>query len=42
MSSLQMEAISVKLSYNGAHRRFKIRGDNGATMFADLMSHVAQ
>ncbi|EYB93226.1 hypothetical protein Y032_0184g1008 [Ancylostoma ceylanicum] len=37
-----MEPISVKLSYAGAHRRFKIKGDDFESLFADLMTHVAQ
>ncbi|KHJ80293.1 zinc finger, ZZ type, partial [Oesophagostomum dentatum] len=42
LPSLQMEATSVKLTYNGTHHRFKIRGYNGLTLLTDLMSHVAQ
>ncbi|KAK6758925.1 hypothetical protein RB195_016260 [Necator americanus] len=37
-----MEQISVKLSYNGAHRRFKIKGNNIESLFSDLMTNVAQ
>ncbi|KIH56376.1 zinc finger, ZZ type, partial [Ancylostoma duodenale] len=37
-----MEPISVKLSYAGAHRRFKIKGNDFESLFADLMTHVAQ
>ncbi|KAK6758922.1 hypothetical protein RB195_016260 [Necator americanus] len=38
----EMEQISVKLSYNGAHRRFKIKGNNIESLFSDLMTNVAQ
>ncbi|VDM79998.1 unnamed protein product [Strongylus vulgaris] len=37
-----MEQISVKLSYAGAHRRFKIKGNDYDGLFANLMTHLSQ